>query len=182
MKDKYNQIKIVGRIGSAIGQDLVKVASDIAQGTIGLTTLALGAASIFASLPLVGSLNNSLNRRIYSKLEEKTTGGKNEFINNLHGSEGASVANSASMLLMPIIYGAIGYQTAGGINTGRFIGMCGLGVIESFGRICLRNMNREERFYPGTIIGSTLGLIGEKSYDYLRNKYDKIKKEMLEEK
>jgi len=169
MEQKTNKTKIIGRMCKNIGKDLSSLVQTGASCTLGFGTLVGIGAVYIASVPGIGSLNHSTNERIHTELVKKE-GEKDEFIASLRGRELAGIANTASLVVMPMLYSTLGYKLGGGFNSGGFVGMTLLGVLESACRMGIRNISKDT-YYPGTAIGSTLGYLGEKTFDYLRNKY-----------
>lgn len=169
MEQKINKTKIIGKMCKNMGKDLSSLVQTGASCALGFGAMIGMGAAYIASAPVIGSLNHSANERIYTELERKE-GELDEFIASMNGRELAGIANNASLVVMPLIYSTIAYTSAGSFNSSKFIGMTLLGFLESACRIGMRNISKYTH-YPGTAIGSTLGYLGEKTFDYLRNKY-----------
>jgi hypothetical protein len=169
MEQKTNKTKIIGRMCKNIGKDLSSLVQTGVSCALGFGALVGTGAAYIASAPVIGSLNHSTNERIHTGLV-RSEGEKDEFVASMGGRELAGIANTASLFVMPMLYSFLGYELGGRFNSGGFIGMTGLGVLESVCRMGMTNISKD-KYYPGTVIGSTLGYLGEKTFDYLRNKY-----------
>lgn len=169
MEQKINKTKIIGRMCKNIGKDMSSLVQTGASCALGFGAMMGMGAAYIASAPFIGSLNHSTNERTYTELVRKE-GEPDEFIASMNGRELAGIANNASLVVMPLLYSTITYTSAGSFNSSKFIGMTLLGVLESACRMGIRNISKDT-YYPGTAIGSTLGYLGEKTFDYLRNKY-----------
>lgn len=170
MEQKINKTKIIGRMCKNIGKDLSSLVQTGASCALGFGALVGTGAVYIASAPVIGSLNHSTNERIHTELVRKE-GEQDEFVASMRGRELAGIANTASLVVMPLLYSTLGYEMGGRFNSGGFFGMTLLGVLESACRMGMRNISKDT-YYPGTVVGSTLGYLGEKTFDYIRNKYN----------